>query len=119
MDHTFVEATVTAPVRPAAPRRAANGLRRYFRHGMLPQLLAFESCVRHGSVTRAAHELGLAQPTVSCLVKKLSTHLGGPVTVIRDRRVEATELGREVLSLCADIRGAIERFDLKRTAPAR
>jgi DNA-binding transcriptional LysR family regulator len=116
MDHTFIEASAIAPVRPAAPRHV-NTLRRYFRHGMLPQLIAFESCVRHGSVTRAAHELGLAQPTVSCLVKKLSTHLGGPLTVIRDRRVEATELGREVLALCADIRGAIERYDGKRATP--
>jgi DNA-binding transcriptional LysR family regulator len=119
MDQTFMEATESVSLRPTAPRHAVNGLRRYFRHGMLPQLLAFETCVRHGSVTRAARELGLAQPTVSCLVKKLSTHLGGPLTVIRDRRVEATELGHDVLVLCAEIRGAIERFDGMRAAPTR
>ena len=63
-------------------------LRRFFRHGFLPQLMAFEACVRLGSVTRAAEELSLAQPTVSCMLRKLSDTAGGPVTVIRDRRVD-------------------------------
>ena len=30
--------------------------RRYLRHGMLPQLAAFEAVVRLGSCTRAGHE---------------------------------------------------------------
>ncbi len=53
-------------------------LRRYFRHGFFPQLLAFEACVRQGSVTRAAEELSLAQPTVSCLIRKLTETIGAP-----------------------------------------
>jgi DNA-binding transcriptional LysR family regulator len=89
-------------------------LRRYFRHGMLPQLLAFEACIRHGSVTRAAEELALAQPTVSCLIKKLSIAMGGPLTTFRERRIEPTALGREVLVLCAEMREALERFDASR-----
>jgi DNA-binding transcriptional LysR family regulator len=40
-------------------------LRRYFRHGLLPQLMVFEAVARLGGVTRAAEELHLAQPTVS------------------------------------------------------
>jgi hypothetical protein len=59
--------------------------RRFFRHGFLPQLMAFEAAVRLGSVTRAAEELALAQPTVSCCTK-LSGFARGPVAVIRDRR---------------------------------
>jgi LysR family transcriptional regulator, low CO2-responsive transcriptional regulator len=78
---------------------------------MLPQLLAFEACIRHGSVTRAAEELALAQPTVSCLIKKLSITMGGPLTVARDRRIEPTALGAEVLVLCRDMIHALERFD--------
>jgi hypothetical protein len=89
-------------------------LRRYFRHGMLPQLIAFESAVRHASVTRAAEELSLAQPTVSCLIRKLSDTLGAPLTQLRDRRIEATALGREVLSLCEELFVSFERFDAKR-----
>jgi hypothetical protein len=89
-------------------------LRRYFRHGMLPQLIAFESTVRHGSVTRAAEELSLAQPTVSCLIRKLSETLGAPVTQMRERRIEATALGRDVLALCHEVFVSFERFDAKR-----
>ncbi|HET7729112.1 MAG TPA: LysR family transcriptional regulator [Usitatibacter sp.] len=90
---------------------ARTPLRRFFRHGFLPQLIAFEACVRLGSVTRAAEELSLAQPTVSCMLRKLSETLGGPVTVIRERRVEASPLGREVLLLCQDFFHAMERFE--------
>ena len=81
---------------------------------MLPQLLAFEACIRHGSVTRAANELSLAQPTVSCLIKKLATTMGGPLTHVRDRRIEPTPLGEQVLVLCRDVREALARFDVAR-----
>lgn len=86
-------------------------LRRFFRHGFLPQLMAFEASVRLGSVTRAAEELSLAQPTVSCMLRKLSDTAGGPVTVIRDRRVEASPIGLELLLLCHDMFHAMERFE--------
>jgi hypothetical protein len=86
-------------------------LRRYFRHGFLPQLMAFEACVRHGSVTRAAEELSLAQPTVSCMLRKLSDTLGGPVTVMRDRRIEPSALGFELLQLSREMMQALERFE--------
>jgi DNA-binding transcriptional LysR family regulator len=90
-------------------------LRRYFRHGMLPQLLAFEACIRHGSVTRAAEELSLAQPTVSCLIKKLSTTMGGPLTMSRDRRIEPTALGVQVLALSHEVMAALEGFESRRS----
>jgi len=93
-------------------------VRRYFRHGMLPQLIAFEACIRHGSVTRAAEELSLAQPTVSCLIKKLSSTMGGPLTQSRDRRMEPTALGVEVLGLCREVIAALEGFDQRRPAAA-
>jgi hypothetical protein len=89
---------------------ARTRLRRFFRHGLLPQLLAFETVIRLGSVTRAAEELCLAQPTVSCMLRKLSEAMGGPVTVIRERRVEASALGCQVLVLCRDFLQAMERF---------
>lgn len=90
---------------------ARTRLRRFFRHGFLPQLMAFEACVRLGSVTRAAEELSLAQPTVSCMLRKLADTVGGPVTVIRDRRVEASPLGRELLTLCHEMMQAMDRFE--------
>lgn len=89
-------------------------LRRFFRHGFLPQLMAFEATIRLGSVTRAADELSLAQPTVSTLLRKLSETVGGPVTLIRDRRVEPTEIGRQLLATCHEVMRALERFEERR-----
>jgi DNA-binding transcriptional LysR family regulator len=86
-------------------------LRRYFRHGFFPQLIAFEACARHGSVTRAAEELSLAQPTVSCLLRKLSDTVGGPVLETRARRMEPTPLGKELLMLCDELFDAFDRLD--------
>lgn len=88
--------------------------RRFFRHGFFPQLVAFEACARHGNVTRAAEELSLAQPTVSCLVRKLSDTVGSPVLEQRGRRMEPTALGGELLSLCDEIFEAIDRFERRR-----
>ena len=89
-------------------------LRRYFRHGLLPQMMAFEACVRLGSVTRAAEELSLAQPTISCMLRKLSDTLGAPVTQMRDRRMEPTAAGLELLDLIRELLHAFERFDQRR-----
>jgi DNA-binding transcriptional LysR family regulator len=96
-----------------------NPMRRFFRHGLLPQLVAFEACVRLGSVTRAADELCVAQPTVSCMLRKLAETFGAPLTAMHERRVEATPLGREVLELCEDLFAAFERFDEGRATIAR
>jgi DNA-binding transcriptional LysR family regulator len=88
--------------------------RPYFRHGLLPQLIAFEACLRLGGVTRAARELCVAQPTVSGMLRKLSETVGEPVVVTRGGRVEATAAGREVALLCEGIFESLERFDERR-----
>ena len=51
-------------------------IRRYLKHGTLPQLRVFEAVARHGSFTRAAEELYLAQPTVSVQIRKLTETVG-------------------------------------------
>ncbi len=71
-------------------------LRRYFRHGMLPQMMVFEAVARLGSFTRAGEELCLAQPTVSVQVRKLSENLGLPLIEPVGRKVVLTAAGREV-----------------------
>ena len=73
-----------------------TALRRYFRHGMLPQLMVFEAVARLGSFTRAGEELCLAQPTVSVQVRKLSETLGLRLVESSGRQVVLTEAGREV-----------------------
>ena len=47
-------------------------IRRYLRHGMLPQLSVFEAVARLQSFTRASEALHLSQPTISTQIKKLS-----------------------------------------------
>ncbi len=93
--------------------------RPYFRHGLLPQLIAFEACLRLGGVTRAARELCVAQPTVSGMLRKLSETVGEPVLVARGGRVEATPAGREVALLCEAIFESLERFEERRALQRR
>lgn len=68
------------------------------------------------AVTRAAEELSLAQPTVSCLIRKLADTLGGPVLEAQGRRMEPTALGRELLVLCDEMFDSVERFAERRAA---
>ena len=92
--------------------------RPYFRHGLLPQLIAFEACLRLGGVTRAAEELSLAQPTVSGLLRRLSETVGDPVLCTKGGRVELTRAGRDVALLCDEIFESLDRFDRKRAMQA-
>lgn len=82
------------------PRTA---LRRYFRHGLLPQLMVFDAVARHGSVTKAAEALHLAQPTVSIQLKKLSETLDLQLFEQRGRQLHLTMAGRELLSACEEL----------------
>ncbi len=92
-------------------------LRRYFRHGLLPQLIAFDTVVRLGGVTRAADELFLAQPTVSGLLRKLTDTVGGPLMHISRSGVELTGTRKDVAALCDEVLAAVQRFDERRSAP--
>ena len=80
-----------------------TAVRRFMRHGMLPQLAVFECAARHGSFTRAAEELHLAQPTVSTQLKKLSDTLGLPLFEQIGKKVHLTPAGRAVLEGCGDL----------------
>jgi DNA-binding transcriptional LysR family regulator len=79
--------------------------------------MAFEACLRLGSVTQAAEELSLAQPTVSGLLRRLSETVGEPVLRLHRGRMEATSAGRELAVLCDDVFNALARFDARRTRP--
>jgi DNA-binding transcriptional LysR family regulator len=78
-------------------------LRRYFRHGLFPQLLVFEAVARLGSVTRAAEELHLAQPTVSMQLKKLSSALDLALFEPDGRGIRLTAAGEELRGACAEL----------------
>ena len=78
-------------------------IRRYVKHGMLPQLAVFEAVARHGNFTRAAEELYMAQPTVSIQIKKLTETMGLPLLEQVGKRVYPTEAGRVLQAACEDI----------------
>lgn len=90
------------------------GLRRFFRHGMFPQLMVFEAVARLGSVTRAAEELHLAQPTVSTQLKKLAQALEVTLFEQHGRGLVLTSAGRELQGVCRQLfellQGAEERL---------
>ncbi|MGH8618953.1 MAG: LysR family transcriptional regulator [Burkholderiales bacterium] len=75
-------------------------IRRYLRHGTLPQLSVFEAVARLGSFTRAGEELYLAQPTVSVQVKKLAETVGAPLFEQVGKSVHLTDAGRTLYDGC-------------------
>jgi DNA-binding transcriptional LysR family regulator len=77
--------------------------RRYFRHGLFPQLIVFEAVARLGSVTRAAEELHLAQPTVSTQIKKLSTTLDAKLFEQHGRTLRLTAAGESLRGICTEL----------------
>jgi DNA-binding transcriptional LysR family regulator len=88
-------------------------LRRFFRHGLLPQLIVFEAVARLGSVTRAAEELHLAQPTVSMQLKKLAGTMEAALFEQRGRQLYLTAAGHALLESCAELMAMLVRMDEK------
>ena len=93
-------------------------VRRYFRHGLFPQLIVFEAVARLGSVTRAAEELHLAQPTVSIQLKKLAQALDVRLFEPDGRRLKLTAAGEALLPVCAELVQMFDRVE-ERLAPFR
>jgi len=86
-------------------------VRRFLRHGMLPQLAVFEAVARLGSFTRAAEELHLAQPTVSTQIKKLSDTLGLPLFEQIGKKVHLTPAGTALQAGCRELFSAFGRIE--------
>ena len=86
-------------------------LRRYIRHGMLPQLAALEAVVRLGNATRAAEALCIAQPTLSGQLRKLSDALGVRLFDLCGKRLVPTAAARTVLQAAREVSEALERCE--------
>ena len=86
-------------------------IRRYLKHGTLPQLRVFEASVRLGSLARAAEELHMAPPTASVQIKKLTETVGLPLFEHIGKRVYPTEVGRRVYSGCHDVFQALAALE--------
>ena len=86
-------------------------LRRYLRHGTLPQLAAFEAVVRLGSATRAAHALSVARPTISGHLRKLGDALGVRLFELHGRRLVPTAAALAVLEATREVSAAFARCE--------
>jgi DNA-binding transcriptional LysR family regulator len=78
-------------------------IRRYLKHGTLPQLRALEASARLGSLTRAAAELHMSQATASVQIKKLSETVGLALFEQVGNRVQLTEAGQRVYAGCSEL----------------
>lgn len=76
------------------------------------QLKVFEAAARHGSLTRAAEELCLSQPTVSVSMKQLSKTVGFPVFERIGKQLYLTEVGHQLLSTCYSIFEELDQFGM-------
>jgi DNA-binding transcriptional LysR family regulator len=93
------------------PPLALTPLRRYIRHGTLPQLAAFEAVVRLGSASRAAEALCVAQPTISGHLKKLGDSLGVRLFELHGKRLVPTAAALALLEATHEVSAALARCD--------
>jgi LysR family glycine cleavage system transcriptional activator len=70
-------------------------------------LVAFETTLRHASVTRAAAELGLTQSAVSHRLRKLEDFIGAPLLVRQPAGISATAAG---IALSNGLTGVFDRM---------
>ena len=96
---------------PAFGVSSPPALRRYLRHGMLPQLVAFEAVVRLGSAARAAEALCIAPPTLSGQLRKLSEALGVRLFGLQGKRLVPTEAALVLLEAVREVNEALERCE--------
>src|SRR5215212_1559450 len=107
MNETFAFPTEPGMAMTTTPPTRTR-LRRYVRHGMLPQLAALEAVVRLGSATRAAEALCIAQPTLSGHLRKLGDALGVRLFDMRGKRMVPTGAALTVLQAACEVSGALE-----------
>jgi LysR family transcriptional regulator, low CO2-responsive transcriptional regulator len=74
----------------------------------LTQLRSFLAVIRGGSVTAAADELVVTQPSVSAAIAALADEVGTPLFERAGRSVRATAAGREFAPYAADVIGLLE-----------
>lgn len=71
-------------------------------------LLAFDAVARHGTLTRAAHELNVSQPAISRRIAALEADLG---RALFDRRTKPLSLTRTGIELHGVLRSGLSRLE--------
>jgi LysR family transcriptional regulator, low CO2-responsive transcriptional regulator len=75
------------------------------------QLRAFEATARLLSVTKAAQELHVSQPTVSVQLRELASAVGTPLFDTVGRRIQLTSAGQALLETVGEVVGCWQRFE--------
>ncbi len=70
-------------------------------------LLCFETMAKHGSLTRASIELGIADAAVSQRIKSLEKYLGTKLYEARGGKVRLTEAGHRTTALPSSYLGYV------------
>ena len=86
-------------------------IRRYLKHGTLPQLRVFEASARLGNFSLAAQELHMAQPMASVQIKKLTETVGLPLFEQVGRRVYLTDAGQRLYAGCHEVFRALSTLE--------
>jgi DNA-binding transcriptional LysR family regulator len=77
------------------------------------QLRAFEAVARLGSVTGAAAELHVTQPTVSVQLRELAAAIGEPLFEPAGRKLRLTQAGEALQQTVGDITSCWARFEAR------
>ena len=77
------------------------------------QLRAFEAVARLGSVTGAAAELHVTQPTVSVQLRELSVAVGEPLFEPAGRKLRLTQAGEAMQQTVGELTSCWARFDAR------
>ncbi len=83
------------------------------RHISMRQLQVFEASARLSSITRAAEELFLTQPTVSMQIKKLEGNVGLPLFEQVGKRISLTDAGEALYRAAREILEMIGRLEME------
>ncbi|PXX99375.1 LysR family transcriptional regulator [Halomonas sp. LBP4] len=81
------------------------------RHLTFRLLQVYVAVVRAGSISEAARQLHLTQPTVSQQLKRLGEAVGEPLFESRQGRLVSTEVGSELYRASREVLGRFDDFD--------
>jgi DNA-binding transcriptional LysR family regulator len=81
------------------------------RHISFRLLQVYVQVVRGGSISAAARQMHLTQPTVSLQIKRLADAVGAPLFEPREARLVQTDVGEELFCAACDVLGRFEDFN--------
>lgn len=81
-------------------------------HPTIQQMRLLDAVARHNSVTRAAEEVSLSQPTVSMQISSLESKIGLQLTERIGKTIYLTQVGKEVALAARDVLSRLEQMEV-------